>query len=418
VLVRNIDTILSLAYSFLKWKRRIAMEKVAGKEQAEMAMRAKKTNEFELANAIRRHFDAAPLKGELNDMVYQSIVIAKGMKGFDKVWAKNRNTLAVIRDYQTIERMETAASQGMMSAVHCGDVVRFFGEIAEEHPDLNQAREAFQVGGKDFWDKKKSANAILPQHGSQADPGTRVRLGTEHKLDPISPAMQAKMQPFGATPQDMNRTRKAHFRSLERRSAGEMSQIGAGMRVWAPQDLDILYRIEITFGLRVGATISGTTTDTLYFLSVFGRYAMDPIFYLLPLATIIAPGHHSLIEAAIPLTLAGRIDYSIGLYSTLMPQGSNSGAAAAVEKTLQQYEKDQRNRLMIVFYSQPETPGGYWQFSNKKGSPEQNLFADMGKADRELMQQFHGMGKSYLNELDLERWVRNSHLRNARAPIA
>ncbi len=392
------------------------MKKVAGKDQAERAIRAKKLNEFELANAIRHHFDTGLLKSELNAMVYESIIIAKGMKGFDKVWNKNLNTLKVIMHYRDIESMENAAGNGSMSAVHCGDVIRFFGEIAEEHPDLNQVRENFQIGGKDFWDKKKSVDAILPMEGQQADPGTRVRLGTKHKLGPLSDSMKGKMGRFGATQQDLNRTRKVSFRSLEFRSEGEMTQIGAGMKVWSPQDLDILYRIEVAFGLRVGATISGTTTDTLYFLKVFGKFGMDPIFYLLPFATIVAPGHHSLIEAAIPLALAGKINYCIGLYSTLMPDGPRSAAAAEVVKTLVQYEHDQRNRLMLVFFSQREIPGGYWQFTTSP--PERTLFASIGKADREMMLQFRGMGKPYMTELDLERWIRNSRLRNARAPIA
>jgi hypothetical protein len=288
--------------------------------------------------------------------------------------------------------------------------------VAEEHPDLDAARKAFQVGGKDFWDKKKSANAILPKVGQQGDPGTRVRLGTKHPLGAPDQALHDRMRTYGATTQDLQKTLKIAFRSLELRTAGEMSQIGAGMKVWVPQDLDILYRIETTFGLRVGATISGTTTDTLYFLSVFGKVRMDPIFYLLPFATIVAPGHHSFIEAAMPLALAGKVEYSIGLYSTLMPSETKSAAAPELKKTLRQYEDDQRNRLMIVFFSQREVPGGYWEFD--KASPERTLFGHIGHADREMMQQFKGMSKGYLNELDLERWVRQSRLRNARAPLA
>ena len=392
------------------------MKKVADKHQAERAIRAKKLNEFELANAIRRHFDKNPLKQELNAMVHESIVVARLLKGFDKVWNKNRGVLKVIQDYQTIDAIQEAAAGGRLNAVHCGDVIRFFGEVAEEHPDLNAAREAFQVGGKDFWDKKKSANAILPKVGHQADPGTRVRLSTKHSLGAPDATLHDRMKTYGATPQDLQKTRKVAFRSLELRTAGEMAQIGAGMKIWAPQDLDILYRIETAFGLRVGATISGTTTDTLYFLSVFGKVRMDPIFFLLPFATIVAPGHHSFIEAAMPLALARKVDYSIGLYSTLLPAESNSAAAPALGKTLRQYEDDQRNRLMVVFFSQREVPGGYWEFD--KSPPERTLFGSIAHADREMMQQFKGMSKGYLNELDLERWVRQSRLRNARAPLA
>ena len=116
-----------------------------------------------------------------------------------------------------------------------------------------------------------------------------------------------------------------------------------------------------------------------------------------------------------PLALSGLINYSIGLYHTLMPEGSTSGAAGAMWKTLLDYEAKDNNRLMLVFFSQREQPGGYWEFHT---SPERILFSSMANADRPMMMQFRGMNKGYLNELDLERWVRQSRLRNARAPFA
>ena len=83
---------------------------------------------------------------------------------------------------------------------------------------------------------------------------------------------------------------------------------GAGIARWMPTEKDVLYRIERTFGLKVGATISGTTTDTLFFLETVPQ-RVDPIFYLLPVATIAAQKHHSLVETAAALTLCGKVTY-------------------------------------------------------------------------------------------------------------
>lgn len=394
------------------------MKKIIDSGAARVAIREKKLNEFELAGAIRDHFDSQPLKRELNDMVLESTVLATMMKGFDSVWNGNRGKVAVVNAYRDVGALQKAAQEGRVSALHCGDFIRIFGEITEVkenkveiHPDLKAAKEAFQIGGDEFWKKESSVDKHLPMVGQKADPGTRVRLGTKQRLPDISNSMRERIEKFG---QVRSGPRKVAFRNLEPRSPAESGQIGAGMVVWAPQDLDILYRIEVAFGLRVGATISGTTADTLYFLSVFGKVGMDPIFYLLPFATIVAPGHHSLIEAALPLALAGHIGYRIGSYQTLMPiRESSSPAARGIRRTLKNFEDDPRNRLMLVWFLQREIPGGYWEATME----ERPLFRSMAQADADLMRQFRTMSQPYMTELDLERWVRNAATGRPRAPI-
>jgi hypothetical protein len=343
------------------------------------------------------------------------------MPGAEGVWNKNRATLKVISAYSnSLADMTTAAERGLMSPFHCGDVIRLYGEVIEAGKGLpEQERVQMQnTGGAEFWVKKKSPD-ILPQvkmTGPQGsvDPGTRVRLGTKEKLGPVSDSMQKKIGAFDRS-FDPNKERVVKFRGLEARSRGEMGQIGAGMVVWAPQDTDILYRIETAFGLRVGATISGTTTDTLYFLKVLRGLDLDPIFYLLPLATIVAPGHHSLIEAAMPLALHERIDYSIGLYSTLLPTGSEHPSTGDVLATLTEFERHEDNRLLLVFFQQREVPAGCWEF--EKTGAERALFQRMARADKDLMVKFKSMNKAYLTELDLDGWFRQARVRNERAPF-
>ena len=400
------------------------MRKTADKFTTEAYIRVKKCHEFKLANAIRDHFGKGQLRNELNELVYAALIKLPDMPGAEKVWNKNRAVLKVISAYNnSLADMTAAAKRGLMNPIHCGDVIRLYGEVAEEDKVSKNADkkrvEIQNIGGSQFWDKKKSP-AILPQVDMTGpkvtvDPGTRVRLGTKENIGPVSASMQTKIAPFDNS-FNPNKPRVVKFRGLEARSPGEMKQIGGGMVGWAPQDTDILYRIEIAFGLRVGATISGTTTDTLYFLNVFEHVIdLDPIFYLLPLATIVAPGHHSLIEAAMPLSIHERIAYSIGLYSTLLPIGAKHPAAGDILSTLTEFERHEDNRLLLVFFQQREVPAGCWEF--EKGGAERTWFQDMAKADKNLMTKFKSMNKPYLTELDLDGWFRQARLRNAGAPF-
>jgi hypothetical protein len=79
-------------------------------------------------------------------------------------------------------------------------------------------------------------------------------------------------------------------------------------------------RIDRVFGLLEACDISGTTTDTVFALEVFGAEAgLTAGYYLLPLGTIVHNMHHSLLEVATALTLTKCIDYHIGFFSTLAP---------------------------------------------------------------------------------------------------
>ncbi|TLX71652.1 hypothetical protein E9993_20000 [Labilibacter sediminis] len=390
------------------------MKKVFDGQKVKEVIRMKKQNEFDLAVDIRNRFDKGELKRELNNMVWMSTIVAPNLPGFEKVWKKN-GWIGVISHYKHIDKLEEAAYRGNVKAEYCGDWIRVFGEIAEESPNLNLEKEMFQRHYDKFWDKKKSVNDHMPMSGKgPAFPGNRVRLGTSHKLGDISGEMQAKIKKFGAIQQS---SREVRFRNLEIRAISEMSQIGGGMKVWSPQERDICYRIEVAFGLRVGATISGTTTDTLFFLKYFGSWLngyMDPIFYMLPFATIAAAGHHSLIEVALPLSLWGLIDYTIGNYTSLIPKMKSSSVGShAIKEILRKYEQNENNRRILVYFLQSEVPAGYWEFE----SSDQGVFNTMAKADKQLMSQFSAMPKPYMDELTLSKWYRNARQGNPRLKL-
>jgi hypothetical protein len=96
-------------------------------------------------------------------------------------------------------------------------------------------------------------------------------------------------------------------------------------RIEAGTDGSVIGNLDYTFGAEMkGADISGTTTDSIYIL----KYAAEAsrrseklgLLQLLPIATMVPAGHHSLMECAYPLTREGYINYQIGYYETLVPK--------------------------------------------------------------------------------------------------
>lgn len=144
---------------------------------------------------------------------------------------------------------------------------------------------------------------------------------------------------------------------------------GGGASLFNLKDTSTVGRIDRTFGLVPAADISGTTADTIFFFDkMFTKnvaLSLDPIFYMLPTATIVAGNHHSMVEVALPLTHNDRIHYVIGFYSTLLPPGSTLGAAG-VKAALDKAEKDPRNRHMLCFYSAKAKVAGCYQFEEKE----------------------------------------------------
>ncbi len=126
----------------------------------------------------------------------------------------------------------------------------------------------------------------------------------------------------------------------------------SGMQLFRVIGNDLCKRIDLLFGLLKGATISGTTTDTVLVLEAFGAgLGLHPGYYLFPVATIAASLHHTLLEAGLALTLTGAIDsYHVGFHTTLVPKGGLPAELASVRTILAGAENDMRNRHFILWY--------------------------------------------------------------------
>ncbi len=145
---------------------------------------------------------------------------------------------------------------------------------------------------------------------------------------------------------------------------------GAGRLGKGPVGRSTVGRMERVFGLMdldeksEGADISGTTADQIYFLQFWARQfgrPLDPTLYLLPIATLVTPYHHSLLEVALTLSYNKIIKYVIGQYDTLI-----SGSNLVALDLLSHLTNDKRNTRMLVYYSNPWTPAGSWIFSPER----------------------------------------------------
>jgi len=128
----------------------------------------------------------------------------------------------------------------------------------------------------------------------------------------------------------------------------------SGMQMFRANRNDLCKRTDLLFGLLVGATLSGTTTDTVFVLESFGAappVGLHPGYYLFPVATITATLHHTLVEAGFALTLADVIDsYCVGFYTTLRPRAGFPPELQEAEGILQGAEKDTGNRRFVLWY--------------------------------------------------------------------
>jgi hypothetical protein len=165
----------------------------------------------------------------------------------------------------------------------------------------------------------------------------------------------------------------------------------SGIKRWNIEDNDLLGKMDQVFGLMPGATISGTTTDNIYFMMKFGKALLDPIFYLLPVATIAGGGHHSLLEVVYPLSLNNLIDHKIGMYSTMLPKRGAKGevkdspGARQITRLLGNYENHGWNNYFMAYYDGGAgTPSGCIEY-------DKDEWQRFSSADQKLLDLFKTM---------------------------
>jgi hypothetical protein len=229
-----------------------------------------------------------------------------------------------------------------LDATDCADVIRLAGAWVERGGlqggarahmprgnDPGTAKEAFRVGGKQFW-----------------GPGARVR---EDGWD-IEPHLVPFMRDQRAAFTGMAGQRGHHGKKRSKRAAGSSSVL----------QLDRLY------GLVVACDISGTTADCVFALELFGaEYGLTAAYYMLPLGTIVHNMHHSVLEVALVASLNGEMEYHVGFFETLRPMRAAAfppelnGLQQAIDVARAQMQNEELHHLR---YYEGHLPKGIFQF--------------------------------------------------------
>ena len=229
-----------------------------------------------------------------------------------------------------------------LTASQCSDIIRLYGAVAEKWGaapgltggQLDTLKERYRPGGKMVWGAHARVRA-KPAQG--AIPG-------EHKQWQMPAAVHGI---------DFKQAGKGQVKEMlpdQRRSIN--------VTVFST-----VKKVDNAFGLPLGADISGTTADSMFFVERFARRCRikyDPIYQLLALATLVAARHHALLEVALTMTLNKIITYSIGFYSTLLPPGSTHTARAAIDGVFKEHERHDWNEHILAYFDQHHRRvGGY-----------------------------------------------------------
>ena len=329
-------------------------------------MKEKQALETELAWELLEVFNSSPLITGLRELAKAAVDEMNGLyhakdpprrRAFDDAWNKEKDLYYVVKERGgTWEGIVEAAKKDGLLAQHCGELIRLYGEVVEagkknglsDYQNLDAQRLSYQKDTEQKFHWVKTAGG-----GRQRD-----KAGTGH-------AAYAQQQGY---------------------VWGFLESMGGGIKVWELKDTSTIYKIDKVFGLVAAADISGTTTDCVFFLERFNQGGLDPMFYLLPAANIVAGAHHSLLEVAAALTLNKCCSYSIGLYSTLFPTDSrvNDAGSRGLKKALEMAESDPRNRLMLIYYNESGQIAGCRLFEDQ----DKDKFRQLARADLDLLDIF------------------------------
>lgn len=236
-------------------------------------------------------------------------------------------------------------------AQDCSDVVRLYGEFVENAGPkgvkliIDKVEQDYEKLEKDRKSGQKGATtSYIDVWNKGEDP--KMKWGRHRKF-------------VSTQYDDVMKKKGSQLLSVQE----FLISFKGGQSLFQLKDTSTINKIDSWFGLVPAADISGTTTDTIFFIQrFFGQMflgAFDKMFFMLPLATIVAGAHHSTLEVATPLSQNGLIDYAVGQYTSLfIPSTASNPAAGGLKSALEAAEKHKQNHLMCVGYT--------GDFKNKK----------------------------------------------------
>jgi hypothetical protein len=334
------------------------------RETIQSWMKAKQANEQELLRRLNRLFGEPAALNPIRVVVLHALkqmfveLRAKPMGSPAQKAMVAENNLAVWQTLPSRTPDFSARLEQMVERLSAG-----FGADANDLSELMRVIGSWLEGGGG--------------HGGEADINKAFRTGVGH----VSARAMGDKNGYARAQQQQidDRVWSKQVRERENVRANDglpawvtASQVKpkfnrlSGMQMFRVTGNDLCKRIDLLFGLLKGATISGTTTDTVMVLEAFGAgLGLHAGYYLFPVATIAASLHHTLLEAALALTLTGAIDsYRVGFYSSLVPKGGLPPELDGVRTILANAEHDARNRHFVVWYDVDESrPAGCIQWT-------------------------------------------------------
>lgn len=325
---------------------------IANTVQIEQWVRAKQTNEQEMLKRLNRLFSNPLAYNKVRKVVLSALVQMKleanDRPGPVRKALNDESGLAVWHKVPLAEPEYPLNRLGDLLAELTGSPNRF---------DINDLSELIRVIGA--WVENGGGFGGVPKSITEAfRPGdSSLGLSWETAKKLIWDKYTVRQREAKIVNPELYHAIEAHVRGAW---IPPQRNKPAGLQMFRVNRDDLCRKIDLLFGLLKGATISGTTTDTALVLESWGyEHQLHAGYYLFPVATIAASLHHTLLEAALALSLIGAIDnYRVGFYTSLVPKGGLPGELQNVIGILDGAEKDIRNKHFILWYADSDTPVG------------------------------------------------------------
>jgi len=325
-------------------------------------MRQKQELEVRLAWDLLETFNTAPgLIGPLRNMAEDALnemrafrkTSAVGSAAVTQAWLEEtRSNSGLCRKYAG--GFNHIPADPNRDAQECSDVIRLYGAFVEKAGDVNfqgyaaqkQQKDALREGGQQVWGKDVKTQ-LAGRHRWNVD--EKARLGGPSWAEHLRQEAPVLVQSGQGGPWQVHSFLKSQ---------------GGGIKKFILADTSTVNKIGRVYGLVQGADISGTTSDSIHFMNRFGGAGLDPVFQVLPLATIVAGGHHSMLEVGLSLSLVRIVDYHIGFYTSLLPAGAGADAAE-IRAALAEAEHSPMNSHLLVYYDRIGSIGGCFRFEGR-----------------------------------------------------
>ena len=234
----------------------------------------------------------------------------------------------------------------------CSDVIRLFGELAEDEVVKKASEDA-------NWYIMAQKDKLRPEPVFAKPEKSQEGWGHRHRENRVVPVAMLE-EPFIHIDRHT-----VNWRGVEKFRFGKDS---------------VIENIDWTYGLqKEGADVSGTTADSIAALRWAWRSTglVNPIVHLIAIATMVPQGHHTIVECAWPLTRHKYMDYAIGFYDTLVLPGQDCGG---LSDSLRTWNNDVRNKHVFLCRDASRTLQLNFWFDKPDEIEEYRKIADLRRA--------------------------------------